>query len=150
MVYSAQHRNISILMLPWLGHGHISPFLELAKKLTSLRDFHIFICSTPVKSQLYQAKTSLRNTLTVLSLWSSIFHTMSCLNYHLTTTPLCLPPISCPLFKKAFDMSSDNFSDILKTLKPDLLYMISSAMGTLPSFVSQHSGSSSSSPPMLP
>ncbi|RVW86822.1 Flavanone 7-O-glucoside 2''-O-beta-L-rhamnosyltransferase [Vitis vinifera] len=39
--------TISVVMLPWLAHGHISPFLELAKKL-SRRNFYIYFCSTPV------------------------------------------------------------------------------------------------------
>ncbi|CDP04736.1 unnamed protein product [Coffea canephora] len=34
-------------MLRMLGHGHISPFLQLAKKLTE-RGIHIYLCSTPI------------------------------------------------------------------------------------------------------
>ncbi|KAJ8768093.1 hypothetical protein K2173_021033 [Erythroxylum novogranatense] len=39
--------NTSILMFPWLAYGHISPFFELAKKL-SVRKFHVYFCSIPI------------------------------------------------------------------------------------------------------
>ncbi|THG03515.1 hypothetical protein TEA_013725 [Camellia sinensis var. sinensis] len=54
----------SILILPWLAHGHVSPFLELAKKL-SQRNFNIYFCSTPINLK------PLRETLP-LNLSSSI------------------------------------------------------------------------------
>ncbi|GLJ52925.1 hypothetical protein SUGI_1127410 [Cryptomeria japonica] len=31
----ADQRQLHVLMFPWLAHGHITPFLELAKSLTS-------------------------------------------------------------------------------------------------------------------
>lgn len=34
-------------MFPWLAHGHVSPFLELAKNLCN-QNFHIYFCSTPI------------------------------------------------------------------------------------------------------
>ncbi|KAL4599648.1 hypothetical protein ACB092_11G141200 [Castanea dentata] len=86
-------------MLPWLAHGHISPFLELAKKLTT-RNFHIFFCSTPINLGPIKQK-------------NSIFHL--CLSFLHTTTQ---PGLTLPL---AFDMASPNFSTILKKLKPDLV-----------------------------
>ncbi|KAM3685198.1 hypothetical protein ACJW31_11G100000 [Castanea mollissima] len=46
-------------MLPWLAYGHISPFLELAKKLTT-RNFHIFFfCSTPINLGPIKQKNSI-------------------------------------------------------------------------------------------
>ncbi|KAB2073917.1 hypothetical protein ES319_A07G117700v1, partial [Gossypium barbadense] len=42
-----QQQNPSILMLPWLAEGHISPYLQLAKKL-SARNFIIYFCLTPI------------------------------------------------------------------------------------------------------
>ncbi|KAM3282824.1 hypothetical protein P3S67_026469 [Capsicum chacoense] len=42
----AKKKTISVLMFPWLAHGHTSPYLELVKKLAN-RNFHIYICSTP-------------------------------------------------------------------------------------------------------
>ncbi|CAL2239958.1 unnamed protein product [Prunus armeniaca] len=120
MVYS-EGRTLTILMLPWLAHGHISPFLELAKKLTSKRNFHIFICSTPVNLTSIKPK-----------LCPKYSHCIEFVELHLPHDDLPelppqyhttngLPPHLMSTLKRAFDMSSNNFSTILTALKPDLL-----------------------------
>ncbi|KAI7983434.1 Flavanone 7-O-glucoside 2''-O-beta-L-rhamnosyltransferase [Camellia lanceoleosa] len=111
---SKQH---SILMLPWLAHGHVSLFLELAKKL-SQRNFNIYFCSTPINLK------PLRETLP-LNLSSSIqlidiylpsqnlpphYHTTKDLSPHLVAT-----------LKTSFDDTKPAFFTILKTLKPKLI-----------------------------
>ncbi|XP_059669660.1 UDP-glucosyltransferase 29-like [Cornus florida] len=111
-------KQSSVLMLPWLAHGHISPFLELAKKLAK-RNFFIYLCSTPtnltsIKKRLTENE-SLSIQLVELHLPSlpdlpPHYHTTNGLPTHLMTT-----------LKQAFELSSPNFSNILKTLKPDLL-----------------------------
>ncbi|KAJ4840814.1 hypothetical protein Tsubulata_036275 [Turnera subulata] len=110
--------SINVLMLPWLGHGHISPFLELAKKLAE-RNFHIFFCSTPVnlgtiKDQISQ-KYSPSIELVELHLPS-----LPDLPPHYHTTK-GLPPHLMPTLKKAFEMASPGFHKIIKSLRPDLL-----------------------------
>ncbi|KAG9147186.1 hypothetical protein Leryth_005422 [Lithospermum erythrorhizon] len=48
-VLSFETQNtLRILMFPWLAHGHVSPFLELAKKLANTKNFTIYLCSTPI------------------------------------------------------------------------------------------------------
>lgn len=49
--------TVHALMLPWLAHGHISPFLELGKRLSE-RNFHIYLCSTPVNLSSIKPKIS--------------------------------------------------------------------------------------------
>ncbi|KAL5736376.1 hypothetical protein ACOSQ2_031164 [Xanthoceras sorbifolium] len=44
---SKQEKAMSIVMLPYLAHGHVSPFYEIAKKLSN-KGFHFYLCSTPV------------------------------------------------------------------------------------------------------
>ncbi|XP_049381457.1 beta-D-glucosyl crocetin beta-1,6-glucosyltransferase-like [Solanum stenotomum] len=39
--------TLRLLMFPWLAYGHISPFLNVAKKLAD-RGFLIYLCSTPI------------------------------------------------------------------------------------------------------
>ncbi|KAI5343995.1 hypothetical protein L3X38_011872 [Prunus dulcis] len=120
MVYS-QQRSITILMLPWLAHGHISPFLELAKKLTSKRNFHIFICSTPVNLTSIKPKLSPKYSHCIEFVELYLPHDdLPELppQYHTTNG---LPPHLMSTLKRAFDMSSNNFSTILTALKPDLL-----------------------------
>ncbi|CAL9005653.1 unnamed protein product [Prunus brigantina] len=120
MVYS-EHKSITVLMLPWLAHGHISPFLELAKKLTSKRNFHIFICSTPVNLTFIKPKLSPKYSHCIEFVELHLPHEeLPELPPHYHTTN-GLPPHLMSTLKRAFDMSSNNFSNILTTLKPDLV-----------------------------
>ncbi|KAL5974566.1 hypothetical protein ACLOJK_031236 [Asimina triloba] len=109
---------LHVLMFPWLAHGHISPFLELAKRL-SRRNFLVHLCSTPpnlasIEEQLDQ----------------KLFPSIHLLQLHLPPSPhlipQChstnsLPPHLMPALKTAFDLAQPSFSSILATLNPDLL-----------------------------
>ncbi|XP_059307680.1 UDP-glucosyltransferase 29-like [Lycium ferocissimum] len=114
----AKKNTISVLMLPWLAHGHISPFLELAKKLTN-RNFHIYMCSTPIN--LMSIKKSVTNKYSQ-SIELVELHLPSLPNlpphYHTTNG---LPPHLMNTLKTAFEMAAPNFSKLLQTLKPDLV-----------------------------
>ncbi|KAK9059337.1 hypothetical protein SSX86_021957 [Deinandra increscens subsp. villosa] len=113
-------RKQTVLMFPWLGHGHISPFLELAKKLSNTNLFDIHLCSTP--ANLDSVKKSLENECGLPSIRLVELHlpTLPELPPQLHTTN-GLPLHLMPTLKQAFDMASPSFSEILKTLKPDLL-----------------------------
>ncbi|RVW94035.1 Beta-D-glucosyl crocetin beta-1,6-glucosyltransferase [Vitis vinifera] len=113
-----QSDGISVLMFPWLAHGHISPFLQLAKKL-SKRNFSIYFCSTPVNLDPIKGKLSESYSLSI-QLVKLHLPSLPELppQYHTTNG---LPPHLMPTLKMAFDMASPNFSNILKTLLPDLL-----------------------------
>ncbi|KAI3818092.1 hypothetical protein L1987_11895 [Smallanthus sonchifolius] len=113
-------RKHTVLMFPWLGHGHISPFLELAKKLNNTNLFNIYLCSTP--ANLNSVKKNLKNDgdLPSISLIELHLPTLPELPPNLHTTN-GLPLHLMPTLKQAFDLSSPRFSRILKTLKPDLL-----------------------------
>ncbi|GFP81920.1 beta-d-glucosyl crocetin beta-1 6-glucosyltransferase [Phtheirospermum japonicum] len=106
-------------MFPWLAHGHIYPFLELAKRL-STRNFNIYLCSTPIN--LDSIKPSIEKDYSSIKL----------VELHVPSTPSPelppemhttknLPSNLKPTLIKAFQMSSPNFSDILDSVKPDLL-----------------------------
>ncbi|RVW88028.1 Beta-D-glucosyl crocetin beta-1,6-glucosyltransferase [Vitis vinifera] len=58
----ARNGSISVVMLPWLAYGHLSPFLEMAKKL-SRRNFCIYFCSAPVNLRFIQGKLTDRRRL---------------------------------------------------------------------------------------
>ncbi|KAJ7942776.1 Glycosyltransferase [Quillaja saponaria] len=114
----SRQRKIRVLMLPWLAYGHISPFLELAKRLSN-RNFHIYFCSTLVNL------TSIK-----LEISEKYYHSIQLVELHLSSLPELppnyqttkgLPPHLMLALKKAFDMASPDFSNILKTLNPDLL-----------------------------
>ncbi|KAF7131532.1 hypothetical protein RHSIM_Rhsim09G0211200 [Rhododendron simsii] len=114
----SKQSTITVIMFPWLAHGHISPFLELAKKL-STRNFKIYLCSTPVnlnsiKSKLTQTKYSASIQLVELPLPTDILPAES----HTTKG---LPLNLMPTLKQAFDSAQEDFSKLLKKLQPDLL-----------------------------
>ncbi|KAL1552220.1 beta-D-glucosyl crocetin beta-1,6-glucosyltransferase [Salvia divinorum] len=95
---STKNQSPRILMFPWLGYGHITPYLELAKKLTTKGFFiHFSIELVPL-------------SLEVSSELPATLHTTN-----------GLPPHLMARLKEAFDGSAENFSSILRELKPDLL-----------------------------
>nr|UXM20081.1 UGT58 [Panax notoginseng] len=105
-----------VVMLPWLGHGHILPFLELAKKL-SRKSFQIYFCSTPINLNPIKNKISDYNSIELVEF---LLPSSPELLPHFHTTN-GLPPHLMSTLVKAFEMSSPNFSQILKTLNPDLI-----------------------------
>ncbi|XP_071709340.1 UDP-glucosyltransferase 29-like [Rutidosis leptorrhynchoides] len=113
-------RKQTVLMFPWLGHGHISPFLELAKKLNNTNLFNIYLCSTPANLASIKKTFENNNTKPDIQLIELHLPTLPDLPPHLHTTN-GLPHHLMPTLKQAFDMSNDRFTRILKTLKPDLL-----------------------------
>ncbi|KAK1391953.1 Glycosyltransferase [Heracleum sosnowskyi] len=114
---ASKQKNLSVLMFPWLGHGHICPYLELGKKLAQ-RNFTIYLCSTLVNLKSIEKMVGFDDSsirlielkLPVLSKLPPHYHTTNGLPPHLMNT-----------LKKAFDMSKHAFMDILKKWKPDLL-----------------------------
>ncbi|XP_020263780.1 LOW QUALITY PROTEIN: flavanone 7-O-glucoside 2''-O-beta-L-rhamnosyltransferase-like [Asparagus officinalis] len=92
---------VDVLMLPWLAHGHLSPFLELAKRL-SHNNILLHFCSTPVN--LSSVKQQLDQ---------SAFPNLHTTKY--------LPSHLMPALKTAFDLSEPAFSRILEELRPQLL-----------------------------
>ncbi|CAL9005655.1 unnamed protein product, partial [Prunus brigantina] len=104
---------VRVLMLPWLAHGHISPFLKLAKKLTNKNNnFYLFICSTPVNLNSIKPKLSEEYSRCIEFVELHLPHDDLPPHYHTTNG---LPPHLMATLKKAFDMASPNFSNILKT-----------------------------------
>lgn len=116
----ANRPKLSILMFPWLAHGHIFPYLELAKKLSHL-NFQIHYCSTPInlksieKTLESNPKTDVSIHLIELNLPPSAE-----LPPELHTTKNT-PPNLMPKLHEAFHQSKSNFTAIISSLKPDLL-----------------------------
>ncbi|XP_010658726.1 UDP-glucosyltransferase 29 isoform X2 [Vitis vinifera] len=118
MMNSRRQSRIKVLVLPWLAHGHISPFLELSKQLMKQK-FYIYFCSSPVNLSRIKGK-----------LTGNYSHSIQLVELHLPSLPELpphyhttngLPPHLMPTLKMALDMASPSFTNILKTLSPDLL-----------------------------
>ncbi|XP_060185223.1 LOW QUALITY PROTEIN: UDP-glucosyltransferase 29-like [Lycium barbarum] len=114
----SKKNTFSVLMIPWLAHGHINPFLELAKKLAN-RNIHIYMCSTPVNLSSIKKRVTEKYSQSIELVE---FHLPSLPDlpphYHTTNG---LPSHLISTLKKAFDVSTPNFSKKLQTLNPDLV-----------------------------
>ncbi|PIM98410.1 UDP-glucuronosyl and UDP-glucosyl transferase [Handroanthus impetiginosus] len=112
--------GFKILMLPWLAHGHIFPYLELAKRILSRKKFHIYFCSTSINF------ASIKNFIHKNSLDQSIelaelhLQPSSELPPHYHTTKN-LPSNLLMTLLKAFQTADSSFSKIISTLKPHLV-----------------------------
>ncbi|WOL14883.1 hypothetical protein Cni_G23664 [Canna indica] len=112
------HYRLSVLMLPWLAHGHASPFLELAKKL-SRHNVLVHFCSTPANL------VSIRDQLN-----SKAFPSIRLVELHLPSLPGLSPDLHTtkhlpshlmPVLKYAFDLAEPDFARLLDNLRPDLV-----------------------------
>ncbi|KAL3829385.1 hypothetical protein ACJIZ3_018187 [Penstemon smallii] len=113
--------NFSILMFPWLAHGHIFPYLELAKSL-SKKNFQIYFCSTSVNLSSIQSSlekdSQLGISIKLVELQLPPIYPELPPHYHTTKN---VPPELKPKLFQAFKMSKSSFSNIITTIKPDLL-----------------------------
>lgn len=124
-------KSYRVLMFPWLAHGHILPFFELARRLCGeCKDMVFYICSTPINLQPVRNLLHLApsqgdrdddgNDRSRIELVELHLPSLPDLPPHLHTTKY-LPPDLMPSLKRAFDLSEPSFSGLLDTIQPDLL-----------------------------
>lgn len=113
-----EQRRTRVLMFPWLAHGHISSFLELAKKLTN-QNLYVYFCSTAANLDSIKPKISPTHSPSIQFIEFKLPLLPQLPSYYQSTNGL--PPHLINTLLKAVDMSSDGFATILKTLNPDLL-----------------------------
>ncbi|CAH9079507.1 unnamed protein product [Cuscuta epithymum] len=110
--------GIRVLMFPWLAVGHITPFLELAKKL-SQRGFCIHLCSTPINLSFIKNKIPQKYSSSIQLLELHLPESPELPPHYHTTNGL--PPHLNSTLHKALKMAEPTFSDIMGTMKPGLL-----------------------------
>ncbi|KAF3619530.1 Beta-D-glucosyl crocetin beta-1,6-glucosyltransferase [Capsicum annuum] len=113
-----RERSLRIAMLPWLAHGHIAPFIELAKAL-SKRNFYIYICSTLVNINSFKQTISEKDSILIKIVEIHLPNLPDLPPHYHTTNGL--PPHLMSTLKNAMDMAQPSFFHILSTLKPDLV-----------------------------
>ncbi|XP_055811407.1 beta-D-glucosyl crocetin beta-1,6-glucosyltransferase-like [Solanum dulcamara] len=110
--------NLRVLMFPYLAYGHLTPFLELAKKLSD-RSFSIDLCSTPINLNFIKKKIPHKYSCSIQLVEFHLpdlpelpphYHTTNGLPLHLHST-----------LYKALVMEKPQFYQILKDQKPDVL-----------------------------
>ncbi|PIM98411.1 UDP-glucuronosyl and UDP-glucosyl transferase [Handroanthus impetiginosus] len=116
----SQNHSFKILMLPWLAHGHIFPYLELAKRILIRKNFHIYFCSTSfnfnsIKNFIH--KNSLDESIELVELHLQPSSELPP-HYHTTKN---LPSNLLMTLLKAFQTADSSFSNIISTLKPHLV-----------------------------
>ncbi|XP_047310751.1 UDP-glucosyltransferase 29-like [Impatiens glandulifera] len=113
-----KERRLNIVMLPWLAHGHASPFLELAKKIGK-RNHTIHVCSTKVILDSVKKRVNEIDHPFLHFIEIQLPYPPELPPHHHTTTGL--PPHLNHTLMKTFQMAGPAFSDILKQIKPDLV-----------------------------
>lgn len=107
-------------MFPWLAHGHIFPFLELAKAILNRKNLHIYFCSTSINFESINTfinKYALNTSIELVQLHLEPSQDLPP-HYHTTKN---LPSSLMLTLLKAFQTSSTSFSDIITVLKPNLV-----------------------------
>lgn len=117
MEEAQESTSFRVLMFPWLAHGHISPFLQLSKKLTQ-KNFQIYFCSTAINLSLIKnLGESSSDNLRLVELHLPDVPELPPY-YHTTTN---LPPHLMSTLMRSFQSAKASFSSIVTTLKPDLV-----------------------------
>lgn len=110
--------KLKAFLFPWLAYGHISPFLELAKKLAD-RGFLVDLCSSPINLSFIRTRIPESYCFSIQLVEPQLpdlpelpphYHTTNGLPLHLHST-----------LQKALKMAKPNLLNLLKTRKPDLL-----------------------------
>ncbi|XP_057830013.2 anthocyanidin-3-O-glucoside rhamnosyltransferase-like [Cryptomeria japonica] len=114
----ADHGQLHVMMFPWLAHGHITPFLELAKSLL-IYGLRISFVSTPLNIARIRKQMVLGIELVELSLPSvdglpvGVESTASLLEIGRTDL--------IPLLFQALDLCEQPFATLLKLFSPDFI-----------------------------
>jgi hypothetical protein len=114
----AERERMRVVMFPWLAHGHINPFLELARRLTAVTsdaDVVVHLVSTPANLAPLARHQTDRIRLVELHLPA-----LPDLPPALHTTKR-LPARLMPVLKRACDLAAPRFGKLLDDLRPDIL-----------------------------
>ncbi|KAL8490693.1 hypothetical protein ACS0TY_022624 [Phlomoides rotata] len=113
--------SFTVLMFPWLAHGHIFPFLELSKRILKTKNFRIYLCTTSINFSSINAfihANMLQDSIELLQLQ---LEPNPHLPPHYHTTKNLPSSLNLTQLIKAFQTSKSSFSDIICNLKPDLV-----------------------------
>lgn len=117
MAQAERSSQLRVVMFPWLAHGHITPFLELARRLTTSgeHDVVVHLVSTPVNLAAIAHRETDKIRFVELHLPEQ-----PGLPPSLHTTKH-LPARLMPVLKRACDLSAGRFGALLDSLRPDFL-----------------------------
>ncbi|KAG6397866.1 hypothetical protein SASPL_139316 [Salvia splendens] len=102
-------------MFPWLAHGHISPYLELAKRL-SRHNLSVHLCSTAANFKSIEHSLGAASSIRLVPL--HLPETYLDAKFHTTNG---LPPDLMPFLKRTLDLAAPELRRVFNELQPDLL-----------------------------
>ncbi|KAK1354397.1 Glycosyltransferase [Heracleum sosnowskyi] len=106
----------TVLMFPWIAHGHLTPFQYLGDEL-SKRGFNVYLCSTSANLTSIKKRMGEESLIKLVQIDLPTLPNLPPV-YHTTNG---LPPDLMGTLKTAYDMAKPDFSKILQTIKPDLV-----------------------------
>ncbi|GAA0139595.1 glycosyltransferase [Lithospermum erythrorhizon] len=106
---------LKVLLFPYLAHGHISPFFELAKTLKN-HNFNVYFCSTPINLKAITKKLY-DNSINQVEIHLQSSPELPP-HYHTTNG---LPPNLIFSLVDALQKAGPAFSEILEIIQPDLV-----------------------------
>ncbi|GLJ21264.1 hypothetical protein SUGI_0390420 [Cryptomeria japonica] len=117
-----KQRELRVVMFPWLAQGHITPFLELAKRLAT-HGLKIFFVSTPLNIKL-RIRPQVLNTpgidLVELAM-PSVEGLPRGLEFSADVVKRADAPVILPLLSVAMDLLEKPFEALLQQLSPDFV-----------------------------
>ncbi|KAK1396632.1 Flavanone 7-O-glucoside 2''-O-beta-L-rhamnosyltransferase-like [Heracleum sosnowskyi] len=116
LIMEGENSRMSIVMIPFLAHGHISPFLELAKQLAKRR-FSMYLCSTPINLASIKNRIHENDNIQLIELHLPSSPELPP-RYHSTNG---LPSHLNLILQQALEKAAPLFVNILKDIKPDLV-----------------------------
>nr|QSH48336.1 UGT3 [Ginkgo biloba] len=114
----ANGRQLKVLMFPWLAHGHISPFIELSKRLAE-HGINVSFLSTPLNiSKIGRFFADYQNTPGKVQLVEVPLPSVDGLPAGIENTA-DLPPELMPLLHRAMTSLEEPLERLLHQLSPD-------------------------------
>lgn len=116
-----KQRELRVVMIPWLAHGHITPFLELAKSLAS-HGLKIFCVSTPLNIRRIKPQICDAPGIELVELaMPSVEGLPPGVESTADAAKIGEAPLLVPLLRAAMDLLEKPFEALLQQLSPNLV-----------------------------
>ncbi|GLJ19366.1 hypothetical protein SUGI_0348940 [Cryptomeria japonica] len=113
--------ELSVVMFPWLAHGHITPFLELAKILAT-HGLKIFFVSTPLNIKRIKPRVLDAQGIELVELgMPSVEGLPPGVESSADVVKRAEAPLILPLLTVAIDLLEKPFETLLQKLSPDFV-----------------------------
>ncbi|XP_059065197.1 UDP-glycosyltransferase 91C1-like [Cryptomeria japonica] len=116
-----KQRELRVVMIPWLAHGHITPFVELAKSLAS-NGLKIFFVSTPLNIRRIKPQICDAPGIELVELaMPSVEGLPPGVESTADAAKTGEAPLLIPLLRAAMDLLERPFEELLQQLSPNVV-----------------------------